>query len=281
MTKETASVPYKISLMRDIAGFADFFYKLSVKKPSIRALIYHNVTDAPVSGDWAQMTTPRDLFDRQMHYLKSNGYNVITADQVAELLITDRDIPLRTVTLTFDDGYRDNYRNAFPILRKYGFNATLFVTAGFIGRDKAGGAEYLNWQEAREMRKSGTFTFGCHSFSHRKLARLKKDELIKEIREAKNIIETGLNEKIGIFAYPFGWHNAFDKRVSETLREEGFSCAFTAIHGAITKKSDLFGLRRMRVSWVQEIPEFAKVLRGSYDWYRIYQKAVSQWQRPE
>lgn len=275
MNSEKNSLPLKISLVKGASFVSDLFLRTTENNKSVRVLVYHNITDCLIPGEWPQMTTPRGLFEKQMRYLAENGYRAVSAYETYKSLTGVTEILPRSVCLTFDDGYRDNYRNAFPILKKYGLKATVFLTAGFIGKKKDASAEYLTWQDVEEMRRARTFEIGCHSLSHRNLAGLGAEELKEEIGQAKMIVENKIGEKIDTFAYPFGWQNAFDDKVINAVRNAGFSCAFTAIHGANKKQTDLFRLRRTRISWLNEIDEFKKAMRGSYDWYSIYQKAFA------
>ena len=275
MESKAESFPLKISLRKNIGKAAHLFYNLRPDKRSLRVLTYHNITERQVPNEWLQMTTPRELFDRQMKYLKENDYNVVSAEDVCRILSSDTDVKPKTVCITFDDGYRDNYVNAFPVLKKHGLKATVFITADFIGKEKGRFGEYLTWRDIDSMREGGTFTFGCHSFSHKNLATLKADELSEEIRPAKHILENHLGGMVKTFAYPFGWHNSFNRTVSEAVRKEGFLCAFTGIHGANTKRTNAFQLRRVRVSWLDDCDNFRRILQGSDDWYWLYQKAIS------
>lgn len=267
-------------LKKRVSGIINLVHSESGAKNSIRVLQYHNITDKRVPEEWKQMTTSRDLFDAQMCYLKSNYYNVISADEVVDSLAKDKNIPPKTVCVTFDDGFRDNYINAFPILKKHELNGTIFITAGFVGKDEGQFGGYLNWDQIGEMKESGVIAFGYHSFSHKNLTRLKDAELIKEMRDGKIFLENNLKLRMKTFAYPFGWHSSFNNRVVDVLKKEGFSCAFTGIYGVNTKNTNPYMLRRIGISWFNELDEFKKVLNGSYDWYSIYQKMISIWKKP-
>ncbi|MCQ9207746.1 MAG: polysaccharide deacetylase family protein [Omnitrophica bacterium] len=280
MNRRKRDLPFKKRLKNNIGDVSSLFPRYAADKNSIRVLTYHNITDRPVPNEWGEMTTPHELFERQMEYLKENGYNTISAREVFEVLVSvDGNISEKTVCITFDDGYKDNYENAYPALEKYGLKATVFVTAGFIGKGKGAFGEYLSWREIREMKKSGVFTFGCHSFSHRNLVGLREDELDEEIKGGKDVLEDATGSEAETFAYPFGWHSAFNKQVRDAVEKQGFLCAFTGVQGANTRKTDLFRLRRLRVSWMDHMEEFQKVLIGAYDWYSAYQRVVSTWKR--
>ncbi len=242
---------------------------------SVRVLIYHNITDRLVGREWAQMTTPRSLFDEQMGYLKSEGYKVVPAEEVRPLLASGSEGSGKVISVTFDDGYKDNYRNALPILSKYGFKGTVFMTTGYIGRSGGELCDCLNKEDIRQMSDSGVFTFGSHSVSHVKLSQIDKESVRREVALAKSILEELLSRKVTVFAYPYGWQDSFNDDVIDAVRKAGYEGAFTGIHGANRGGADLFRLRRMRVSWADDIDDFRRMLNGSYDWYSLYQGMVS------
>ena len=150
-------------------------------------------------------------FEKQLKWLKNKNYKVVTIEEAIRMKNQ------KSAVITFDDGYRDNYEIAFPILKKYGFNATIFIATDFIGtekiyhwdKDKIGlhGDEedfkILNWDQILEMKRHG-ITFGSHSHSHKILTDIPLIETNEEIVTSKKIIEKKLNMKINIFCYPEG-----------------------------------------------------------------------------
>jgi len=100
------------------------------------------------------------------------------------------------------------------------------------------------------------------------------------VNGAKKILEDRIGEKVETFAYPFGWPGAFNKKVINVLKSEGFLTAFTGIYGKNTKKTDSFNLRRISVSWIDGLDDFRRILNGAYDWYKAYQRVISIWKRP-
>jgi len=280
MSKRTEALPVRISFKKTVCKISDIFQKSSEKDRSIRILTYHSIPDEYVPFEWMQMTTPKELFEKHMRYLKENGYTTVTAGEVLGILASGDEIPPKTVCITFDDGYKNNYKNAFPVMKRYGLKGTVFVTADFIGKEGGPFGGYLNWDEIKEMKTSGSFTFGCHSLTHENLARLDNNRLSGEIKDAKRILEERTDGKVETFAYPFGWPGTFDREVVNTVKNEGFLAAFTGIYGKNTKKTDLFHLRRISVSWIDELDDFRRILSGAYDWYKTYQRVVSIWKRP-
>lgn len=203
-------------------------------------LMYHSIGDNPEFFT----VTPVE-FERQMKYLDDNGYEVIKLSQLVNILKRNWSIPSKTVALTFDDGYRDNYLNAFPLLKKYNFPAAIFLTSSLIGKSSVGRKgthlQMLSWPEIREMAASGLIDFYPHGQSHKKMTFLAEDEAESEISQSKKILESNLAGDLNVFAYPFGDYN---QRVIEAAKKCGMEAAFTIETGRTKAGDDLFELKR-------------------------------------
>ncbi|MCP4673280.1 MAG: polysaccharide deacetylase family protein, partial [Desulfobacula sp.] len=187
---ETIIIPLKI---QNKAGlFSDGFQVVPI-------LCYHRFAKTCTS----QLCMPEDVFTDQMLFLKNNNYRVISLQMLFEFLTYDKAIPKNSVVITIDDGYRSVYDVAWPILKKLGFTATLFIYNDFIG-----GGSALTWDEIREM-KAGGFEIGSHTLSHADLTLKKKGEthngyinrITQEIFESKKILDLKLNQDTRFFAY--------------------------------------------------------------------------------
>lgn len=203
-------------------------------------LMYHSVDE-----NKEFFTVSAGEFERQMKYLADNKYKVLSASDLIKSIEDGTEIPSKTVVLTFDDGYQDNYKNAFPILKKYGFLATIFVTTGSMSgtriTSKGTVIPTLSWGQIKEMANSGFVEFFPHTHTHPKLDLISDDELRNEIRVSKEIIEKELNKKINVFAYPYGQSN---QKVRDILKQEGFKAAFTVETGPVTAKVDPLLIKR-------------------------------------
>lgn len=258
----------KTTFKRTISGFVHGLNRFSGKDRAVwRVLNYHSVTDGPAKGDHYQMTTPKALFAEHMRYLSDNDYEVLPCDDLVNILSEGKTIPEKAVSLTFDDGFKDNLVNAAPLLKKHEFRFTVFLATDFIGRS----GEYLSWDDIERLRDTGLASFGSHSLSHRKLPSLDNGELEKELGISKDILEGRLGKTIDLFAYPFGSYGSFDRRVMDFVVSNGYKAAFTTIAGPNTADSDLFSIKRMRISHLDKVDEFSKELEGAYDWYRLWQ----------
>ena len=217
------------------------------------------------------MYTDIDKFHNQMKFLKER-HRIVSEKEVATFMEKGR-IPDCSVWITFDDGYKDNYTNAFPILKKYSIPATIFVTTGYINEPTSSENRnnlFMNWDEIIEMSKAGIF-IGAHTVSHRILADLSDDEMMREIHESKDEIEEKIDRRVISFAYPVGkrQHYCLEKCIP-ILRENNIKLAVTTIGGfnTIKPKKCFFELNRMGVSYEDSLNFFKfKVSLGSF-WQR-------------
>jgi len=219
-----------------------FFFKPYPAKGVI--LMYHSVA----KNDLLFSVKPEN-FIQQMEYLRKRNFKIIALKELVEILEQKRPIPKKTVVLTFDDGYQDNYTNAFPILKKYNFPATIFLPTDFIGKSKGESERVvlnmLNWHQIKEMYQSGLIDFQPHSLTHQELSKIDLIKAEQEIRESKEIIEKELNKNCNFFAYPRG---SFNQRIIDILKEVGFKAGLGINPGFVDKNTDLSKLSRQSIN---------------------------------
>jgi len=151
-------------------------------------------------------------FEQQMEWLARNGYTVVTLARIARFLEGKEALPAKSVAITIDDGYRSSYEIAYPILRKYGFPATVFLYTDFVGASDA-----MTWAQMKDMTSSGLVTIQPHSKSHANLTqRLPnetdaryRDRIRREVDAPVTVIKERLAEPIFAFAYPYGDVNEY------------------------------------------------------------------------
>ena len=201
----------------------------------VPVLSYHQVNDE----DNNALTVPTAVFEQQMAYLHDNGYHAITPDQLNAYLTEGAPLPEKPVLITFDDVYRDNYENAFPVLQKYGMTATIFLISDFMDRfDK-----YLTWQQVQEMSEAGIY-MGAHTLSHFELPGLSKAELYQQIEGGKLAIEWKTLRFTEYIAYPCGSYNA---DVLAVARDCGYKCGFTVRYDLVHPGDNPYLLSRVPV----------------------------------
>ncbi len=172
-----------------------------------------------------------DLFERQMKYLRNNGYRTITPEEMLAFLEHRQPLPKKAVMITIDDGYRSAYTVAYPILKKYEFTATLMIYTNYVGVSK----KAITWKQLRELKANG-FTIGSHTVMHSDLSKQSRREsekdylqrLRQELVNSKKIIDKKLNQDTTVFAYPFGRTN---ETAMAMARKAGYKLAVTVTPG--------------------------------------------------
>lgn len=202
---------------------------------NIPVLNYHQIEDNANNP----LTLSNQDFEEQMAYLHKHGYNSITPDQLVKHIKTGAPLPDNPILITLDDGYRDNYTNAYPIMKKYGFTGTVFLITDVVGRDNW----YLDWDQIREMQQDG-FIFGSHTLNHVPLTTLTRDEAQRQLVNSKAAIEWRLGTPVSCFAYPTG---AYNKEIEGLLKDLGYEAAFSVDFGRVSMKSDIYALERIPI----------------------------------
>lgn len=227
-------------------------------------LIYHKI-DVPDKNVLVRgaFTSPA-RFARQMAYLKRRGFVFYTASELIAHYLERGNFPPKAVALTLDDGWKDSYTNAFPILKELEIKATIFLVPSCVG--KVSGAvvaegeaprEHLSRENILEMSKHG-IEFGSHSVNHRHLHELAPDEIAYEVEESKRQIEEMLQTECKTFCYPAGFFNDDAKKA---VRRAGYIAAFSSVYGD-DEKLDLFALNRIEILRRDRVPfRFARKVR--------------------
>jgi len=200
-------------------------------------LTYHHV--GIPSGKWRLNTVSEKSFDYQMAFIKRHGFEVISFDDLVEGIKQGHEFTRNTVVLQFDDGYEDNYKYAFPILKKYGFPAMVFLIS-----DKIGTPDFLTWDEMREMEKNN-FLAGAHTRHHVYLPKASEAQAQDEIAGSKKVIEDHLGHVINYFCYPSG---GFTEDIKDLVKEAGYKAAVTTNRGKDKYNVDLYELKRIHMN---------------------------------
>lgn len=230
---------------------------LSIKGyQSVPVLAYHKF--ARNNAD--TLTVSERSFEEQMRFLKKNGYHVITLDEFFDFLNFRAQIPKKSVVITIDDGWRSTYDIAFPILKKYGYPATLFVYTDFILQsDKT-----LNWILLSEMEKND-IDIQCHTKTHRNLNKRDEQESFweyfesvkKELIESAEIIKKRLNKEVKYLAYPYGETNSL---IIALLKKLGYRGAFMVDRGGNPFFIDNYRINRSMIYGDFDLKDFERNL---------------------
>lgn len=250
-----------VSTINYYSGLSSIWYWLYAKR-AVRILTYHGIELSPTNSYNVSLSN----FEKQIDYIYKK-YNVISLPQYINNLEKKRSFPINTIIITFDDGFRNFYEYAYPILKKYQIPATCFIITSKVGNLKG---NYMNWDELKEVAMDGLITIGAHSVTHKSLPSLNDVNLQHEIRDSKHMLENNLGIAVTYFSYPFGTLRDFDDRCERYIKQYGYRLAFTSISGCNSLNVNPFELRRSKIEWGDGLPTFEKILVGALDiWYLI------------
>ncbi|TFH40348.1 MAG: polysaccharide deacetylase family protein [Lysobacterales bacterium] len=205
-------------------------------------LMYHYISAPPEDADSVRrdLSLPPELFEAQLKYLVEQGYQSITLSDLVMALQTGSALPPKPVIITLDDGYRDAYTNAYPLLLKYGMKATVFVITGMVDDNNP---NYLTWAQVAEM-SSHDIDIESHSVNHPDLRNRDAAFIQHELVASKQAIEARTGRTVHFLCYPSGH---YDANVVSLLPGAGYWAAVTTIQGIEENSSNLFELVRLRI----------------------------------
>jgi peptidoglycan/xylan/chitin deacetylase (PgdA/CDA1 family) len=217
--------------------------------------MYHYVRTVTDPNDTIgiNLSVTPEKFAAQMQYLADNGYSTLTMGEVHAILTGTLPLPPKPIALTFDDGYRDFYTAAWPVLKRHNFKATNYVVTSVIGLEP-----YMTWAMIQELDLTGQIEIGAHTRTHPDLRAMGKDKRWDEIVGSKAILEEGLGHPVGSFCYPAGFYTA---EVLADVRRAGFISAVTTTYGSKQNIQDALEMPRIRVhgpdalaGWAGKLP---------------------------
>ena len=177
-------------------------------------LMYHSIATEKNN----KLRVPAEDFDKQMKWLHDNGYTALTPDELSACLSGAKPFPLKSVMITLDDGYADNYDNMYPAIKKYGLHATVFMITSKIGTDG-----FLSKAQLKEMNDSGYVSVESHTVTHPYLSDLNYQAQLKEMTDAKKTLEDILGKSVDYLAYPTG---KYDKNSIAAAKAAGYKMCF-------------------------------------------------------
>ena len=259
---------------------------LASSERALPVLMYHSISDDPEAGvsPYYKTTTSREAFEMHVCRLSERGYQSVDLAEGLRLLNTKVPTTTKPVVITFDDGFRDFYDLAFPILKKHGQTAVMYLPTALIAGNRRSfkGRECMTWNEVRELREQGVW-FGSHTVSHPKLYELSWREIEEELAHSKEHLERELNEEITGFAYPFAFprqDQRFTDKFTQLLRQLGYRNCATTVVGRIRPGEDPFCTKRLPVNACDDQALFDAKLAGAYDWLahpQNWSKTVRGW----
>ncbi|MCS7222553.1 MAG: polysaccharide deacetylase family protein [Anaerolineae bacterium] len=205
-------------------------------------LMYHYISAPPPDADRYRrdLSVPPDRFESHLRYLQEHGYTSISLSDLVYHLTRGTPLPSKPIILTFDDGYVDQYTNAFPLLRKYGFRAAFFVITDFVTEERPG---YMTWEQLKELVAAG-MEIGSHSRNHPNLRGQPLDYLVWQALGSKEAIEYYLGITPRFIAYPSG---QYDDQTIAVFHSAHFWAGLTITQGTEQRSDRLFELQRIRM----------------------------------
>ena len=212
-------------------------------------LMYHMVCETGDAKEKRYCCHP-DAFKHQMAHLKKAGYQVVGLDDLINSIKKGTTLPEKSIAITFDDGFADNYENAFPVLQEYGFPATVFAVSRRVGRTNEWmenngfpRRELLGWNGLKEMSANG-IAVGSHTTTHASLIHIDRESAGDEIVNSKAELEAALGKPVHFFAYPYG---LFNEHVKKLVVQAGYLGACCTRSGFNSEDANPFVLRRIEV----------------------------------
>ena len=254
----------------------------------IPILMYHRVADIlPEKDLYRGMSMSPEKFDAQMRYLSENGYRAASLSEVLQDQRSGTSSRRKSVVITFDDGYLDNYETAWPILKKYGLTATIFLVADRIGKNndwdqhaEDPSTRLMKLSEIHEM-KQGGIEFGSHTLSHAALTRVDKSEAWRQIHDSRLVLTESIGMPIRFFSYPY---DLVDGEVLDMVVKSGYDGAC----GTSSLPYGPFNLWRTECFGYDSMTTFKMKISGLYNhlvWLRDrtaiggFLRALKRWRR--
>lgn len=266
----------------------NFSYLAPINSKKIPILVYHRICPLYYKKEIPYANVFPEKFDKQMRYLREH-FDGVTVSEYLER-IDNNLLKGNEICITFDDGFKDNYMYAFPILKKYNLKATFFLTTKYIGAntlfpwmllDKGAKSDIVNnrerwlplsWEEVKEMMEYG-MEFGTHTHTHRdSLSKMSYEQAMKEIDKSTETFREKTGTYPQIFSYPHGTFKDYDKTHIESLKSYNYKAALTTNIGRNDPSQNPYELKRIIVYEEDSLWEFKKKVHGAYDIAETLQK---------
>ncbi len=213
----------------------------------VPVLYYHSVRESADN----EVTIKPEILREHLKYINEQGYTTLTMKQLEDYILNNSPIPEKSILITFDDGYMDNYYNAFPILKEFNMTATIFCITSELD-----GSYYLSKEAIKEISDYG-IDIESHTVTHPHLNKLKYDKQLEELLESKKTLEGITGKEITSIAYPFG---DFDDNSVKAAKEAGYTLGFTTKLGLSDRNDNPLVLDRIYISSEYNMNTFKELL---------------------
>src|SRR5215831_4321804 len=234
-------------------------------------LCYHRVLPRAAGFPYPRYAVSPRQFREQMALLAAEGFHSLTLAEFSAIASGTRELPSRSVLVTFDDGFADIYLNAWPIARDFGIALNVFLCTGLMsgahvaGLDESSGAvRPLTWGEVREMRAAGV-GFGFHSHGHQNHGRLGLEEIAADAQSGLTLLKGELGVRPAAFAFPYGHFGSYSTAAISVLKQQGLEIFFTTEMDATALPSTA-PISRLVIHPDDDLRSFRRKLYGGYEW---------------
>ncbi|WP_294392505.1 polysaccharide deacetylase family protein [uncultured Clostridium sp.] len=224
--------------------------ELTSKNIGVPVLYYHSVNKNAEN----EVTISPEMLEKQLDYINDNEYITITINELYDHLINNQPIPEKSIVITFDDGYMNNYTEAFPLLKERDMKATIFCVGNSLD-----GSYYLSKDAIKEMSDYG-IDIESHTVNHMHLDTLNYDEQLSEMKNSKDILENITGKNVTAIAYPFG---DFNDDSIKAAKEAGYKLAFTTHLGLSDRNDDIYALDRIYISSNYDMNTFKELIKNT------------------
>ena len=252
---------WKQLIMRGVSEIYALMESVHPPDPSYRILMYHAIGGEVIGDRLNIFNISPQLFEKHIEYLANQRKKALV-----DLDVTHLNVKHDCITVTFDDGYKDNLYTAAPILEKYSFPFTVFVTTSFV---ESKSPNFLNPYDLLKLSQLPNANIGAHSVSHVSLLNCSNRELANELVSSKHYIEDIIGMPVNKIAYPYG---AVDKRVRDAAEKAGYTLGTCSYMYTNRFDHDQLLLSRTSMFGFDSLHIFKQKINGYWDWYRYFQR---------
>lgn len=213
----------------------------------VPVLYYHSVKESADN----EVTISPQMLRTQLKFIKDQGYITLTLSEIKNYILNNSPIPEKSIVITFDDGYMDNYSNAFPILKEFNMVATIFCITSNLD-----GSYYLSEDALKEMSNYG-IDIQSHTVTHPQLNKLTYNQQLTELKESKKTLEYITGKEIDSIAYPYG---DFNEDTIKAAKTAGYTLGFTTKRGLSDRSDNPLKLDRIYISSKYSMDIFKEIL---------------------
>lgn len=241
--------------------------RISKKSPDskVNVLLYHQIGDLPNTYTNLNCFCRTDEFYRQMEFLSTSNYKVITLTKAVDIIFNKKLIDDKFIVLTFDDGCEKFYDKAFPILEKFNLPSTIYPVASYLSKYASWGSainpdlKILSKRMLVDLFELGV-EIGAHTMDHPKLTKLDRHKAIDQVRNSKETLEQLIGESVQSFAYP---HGDYNKGTIEIVKEAGFHNAVTCISSLAEAAKSIYEIPRKYITFFDDIKLFKQKIESN------------------